>query len=298
MVEPNKSVLVEKKLVGKYIFSLSERLGIGAYGAVYRGCLKADPSKEVAIKMVPISINEEEFEQMKVLLEREVDVMQNLDHPSILKLIDIVMTPKNLYLVTELCNEGDLEGRKKDLTVGEALLVVKQIAEAMSYANKVEKVIHRDLKPANILIHNGQVKIADFGFARTVDDPKIQSRFTKKIGTPLYMSPQVNGGEKYGPKCDVWSLGILLYELLFKQPPWYGINAFDLFKNIKEQTLNLVPEKDTQLFKEFDKDIQDLLTFMLKKTERNRFDFEQVLAHAAFKRELPKELNKKKVKAP
>ena len=293
MVEPNKSNIVEKKAVGKYIFSLSEKLGSGAFGTVYRGYEKADPSKEVAIKMVPLSIHEDEFEQIKVLLEREVDVMQNLDHPSILKLIDISMTQKNLYLVTELCNEGDLEGRKKDLTVVEALLVVKQIAEAMAYANKEKKVIHRDLKPANILVHNGQVKIADFGFARAVDDPKIQSRFTKKIGSPLYMSPQVYAGEKYGTKCDVWSLGVLFYELLFKKPPWYGGSAPELFKNIKDQALNLEPEEDSQLFYDLDEDIQDLLTFMLKKTEKNRFDFEQVLAHDAFKRELPKKLKKK-----
>ena len=288
MVEPNKSNVIEKKAVGKYIFSLSDKLGSGAFGTVYRGYEKADPSKEVAIKMVPLSIHEDEFDQIKILLEREVDVMQNLNHPSILKLIDISMTQKNLYLITELCNEGDLEGRKKDLTVGEALLVAKQIAEAMSYANKEKKVIHRDLKPANILIHNGQVKIADFGFARAVDDPKIQSRFTKKIGSPLYMSPQVYSGEKYGTKCDVWSLGILLYELLFKKPPWYGSSAPDLFKNIKNQPLNLEPEEDSKLFYELDEDIQDLLTTMLKKKEDNRFDFEEVLAHPALQRELPK----------
>ena len=163
----------------------------------------------------------------------------------------------------------------------------------MSYANKVKKVIHRDLKPANILIHNGQVKIADFGFARAVDDPKIQSRFTKKIGSPLYMSPQVYNGEKYGTKCDVWSLGILLYELLFKKPPWYGNNAFDLFKNIKAQPLNLQPEEDSKLCSELDEEIEDLLTFMLKKTEEKRFDFEEVLAHDAFTRQLPKKLKKK-----
>ena len=71
MVEPNKSNLVEKKKVGtKYILSLSEKLGSGAYGAVYRGCEIADRSKEVAIKMIPLSINKDEFEQIKVLLEK------------------------------------------------------------------------------------------------------------------------------------------------------------------------------------------------------------------------------------
>ena len=283
-----------KKVIGQYILLLSEILGAGENGKVFKGCKKADPSKEVAIKMIPFSMSEDELEKLKVLLERHFEVMQTLDHPSIIKVIDITVTKRNFYLVTELCNEGDLEGRKKDLTVGEALLVVKQIAEAMSYANKVEKVMHKHLKPANILIHNGQVKIADLGLAKVVDDPIFECRCVKMIGFPIYMSPQVYNCETYCTKCDVWSLGILLYEMLFKKIPWYGHNAYDLFKNIKTQPLNLVPDENSKLFNELDEDIKELLAFMLEKNEDKRFDFEEVLAHAVFKRELPKELKRKK----
>lgn len=295
MVEPGLP-LIERKEVGKYTFRICDRLGKGAFGSVYKGHVKkkealSDEMPEVAIKMVPFVINDEQYDELTTMLDREVNLMQELSHDRILKLIDVLMAKRNIYLITELCNGGDLEARKKDITVGEALFVVKEIAQAMRYAHK-QKVIHRDIKPANILIHNGHVKVADFGLARAVDRPDIMGQYTQQRGSPLYMSPQVFHGEDYGTKCDVWSLGVLLYELLFKKPPWYGSNPHDLFKNIKKQPLNLDPEEDSQLFYDLDEDIQDLLRHMLEKTEDERFDFKKVLAHDAFKRKLPEKLKK------
>jgi len=295
MVEPahktdSKLINVEKKLVGKYIFNLADKLGSGAFGVVYRGSHRDDSSIEVAIKQVPISVSDDEFDYLKTLLEREVNVMQTLSHENILKLIDISMTKNNIYLIMEFCNEGDLETRKKDMTIEEILIVIKQIVKAMVYANNEKKIIHRDLKPANILLHNGAIKVADFGFARTVDDPKIQSKLTKRIGTPLYMAPQIFRGEKYGPKCDVWSLGVLFYELIFKKPPWYGTDAQNLFKNIKDSPLDLDGDLD------LDENVKDLLTKMLNQTELNRLDFDGVLKHEVFENDLPDKLPKKKKK--
>ena len=174
------------------------------------------------------------------------------------------------------------------MTIEEILIVIKQIVKAMVYANNEKKIIHRDLKPANILLHNGAIKVADFGFARTVDDPKIQSKLTKRIGTPLYMAPQIFRGEKYGPKCDVWSLGVLFYELIFKKPPWYGTDAHNLFKNIKHSPLDLDGDPD------LDENVKDLLKKMLKKTEENRVGFEDILNHDVFKKNLPDKIPPKK----
>jgi len=118
MVEPahktdSKLINVEKKLVGKYIFNLADKLGSGAFGVVYRGSHRDDSSIEVAIKQVPISVSDDEFDYLKTLLEREVNVMQTLSHENILKLIDISMTKNNIYLIMEFCNEGDIEIEKK-----------------------------------------------------------------------------------------------------------------------------------------------------------------------------------------
>ena len=294
MVEPLS--IIERREVGNYTFRLCDKLGKGTFGTVYKGHVKeevSDEMEEVAIKMVSREVNEEQFEEWQTLLEREVNLMQDLSHDRILKLIDVIMSKRNIYLITELCNGGDLEAIKKDLTVGEALFVVKEIAEAMAYAHK-EKVMHRDIKPANILIHNGHVKVADFGLARAVESSEMLLRYTQQRGSFLYMSPQVYRGETYGTKCDIWSLGVLLYELLFKVPPWYGMSARELFENIDAEPLDLKPKKGSDLDDEWDDDIEDLLKFMLKRTEKSRYDFEKVLAHDVFARNLPKKLKKKK----
>jgi len=286
MVEP--AVNVEKKVVGKYIFNFADKLSSDTSGVVYRGYHKDDSSIEVAIKQVPISVStDEELDYLKTLLEREVYVMEKLSHKNILKLIDISITKNNFYLITEFCNEGDLESRKKDLTIEETLIVIKQITTAMIYAN-ANNIIHRNLKPMNILLHNGVVKIAEFGLARVVDDAQIQRTLTKRIGTLLYMAPQVFTGEKYGKKCDVWSLGVLFYELIFKKLPWLGDNAKDLFKNIKHSPLDL--DNDQAV----DENVKDLLKKILKKTEEKRLDFEDILNHDVFKKNLPDKLPPKK----
>jgi serine/threonine-protein kinase ULK2 len=82
-------------------------------------------------------------------------------------------------------------------------------------------VIHRDLKPANILNHEGIVKIADFGFAKYVDNYTSQL-LRSCVGSPLYMAPQVLGRKSYSTKCDIWSIGVIFYEMLFHDVPWKG----------------------------------------------------------------------------
>ena len=277
------SKLDEKKFVGKYVYTLTDKLGAGAFGVVYRGYLNDDPSIEVAIKYFPISVpTDDEFDY-----QREVNIMQSLSHENMLKLIDISMNDNNICLITEFCNEGDLESRKKDMNLDEILIVVKQVVKAMIYAN-ANKIIHRDLKPANILIHNGVVKIGDFGFARTLNDSKIQTNLSERIETPLYMAPQILTGEKYGKKCDVWSLGVLFYEMVYKKPPWHGIDVQNLLKNITDSELDLESVPD------LDEDIKDLLSKMLKLNEDKRLDFEDILKHDVFKRKLSKKLPMKK----
>lgn len=98
-------------------------------------------------------------------------------------------------------------------------------------------IIHRDLKPANILVHEGVFKICDFGFAKFFNDA---SRMTRTcVGTPIYMSPQVLCQKSYTDKTDVWSLGILYFELLFGKLPYYGNTEDALYKNIVRGTLTI-----------------------------------------------------------
>lgn len=82
-------------------------------------------------------------------------------------------------------------------------------------------IIHRDLKPENILIHNGKAKIADFGFAKVIDfNKRDEAAVNTSVGTPYYMAPQIISGQEYSIKCDVWSLGIMLFQLIYGMVPF------------------------------------------------------------------------------
>lgn len=85
-----------------------------------------------------------------------------------------------------------------------------------------ENIIHRDIKPANILLHEGVAKISDFGFARQLDTTKNEVKDLTRLGTPLYMGPQILDNKKFSAKCDIWSVGIVFYEMLYGKTPWTG----------------------------------------------------------------------------
>ncbi len=279
-----------KKQIGPYVLCLDDKLGEGAFGAVYLGYLKTNPEELYAIKQVNINVSEKELEFLKGLLEREVNVMQTLSHENVIKLIDISITSNNIYLITEICNGGDLDRYKMDLTVEETLTCIKKIVKAMIYANS-NNIIHRDLKPANVLVHDGVIKLADFGFARFVEDPKLSNQLTSKKGSPLYMAPEVYFDEKYDAKCDVWSVGVMFYEMIFKKTPWFGISAPDLFiNNIKDKPLKF--PKDHKV----DPLIIDLITHMLQIKPKNRFNFKEVEEHEVFKKKIPEKLKRIKKK--
>ena len=156
-----------KKQIGGYVFSPDESMGKGSFGTVYKGQVTDNPGQYVAIKQISINVSKSELVELRGLLANEIGTMQSLSHRHIIKLVDVIMTQNNLYIITEFCNGGDLEIKKAELTEKEALTSVKHIAKAMDYANS-QNVIHRDLKPANILINDGVIKIADFGLARFV----------------------------------------------------------------------------------------------------------------------------------
>lgn len=126
-----------------------------------------------------------------------------------------------MYIVTEFCEEGDLRNylkKRKKLIEAEALLFLKDIMRGFEYMNQMD-IMHRDLKPANILIANGRLKISDFGFARNLDNGD-NTILKSVVGTPLYMSPQILNHQLYTNKSDLWSVGLIYYEMIHGYTPW------------------------------------------------------------------------------
>ena len=264
--------------IADYVFNDQSLLGAGAFGRVYQGYHVDDKTTPLAIKQISLQVIPERMEGLITSINREVNVLSKICHENIVKFKDFLLTNNNIYLVTEFCNKKNLEElmiRKGSLKVRHALVIVNHIADAMAYLNSKD-IIHRDLKPANILIHDHMAKVADFGLARMVNDLTIS--LTEGIGTPLYMAPEVYEGtyleNKF--KCDVWSLGMILYEMIFGHLPWIGKTEYMHFEEIRTKSLKFPKEHNVH------KLVLDLITKMLEKDPEERIDFENILNHEAF----------------
>ena len=261
--------------IGDYIIPTDKILGKGSFGIVYEGYHRNNPKLHYAFKIIELcsNISESFHEKMKSLLDKELFALQTLKHPNFIEFIEAKTTGNHLYIITELCSEGDLSKQKGQISKAKILRYFRQLVEAMTYANS-QGFFHRDLKPENILLKENSIKIADFGFAKFKEDPTVKSDNTC-VGTPLYMAPEIYYGKPYSKKCDVWSAGILLYELFCDKTPWTGKGSPELFNNIKDKKLEF-PEEI-----ELSEDIKDLIKRMLKKDQDKRLDFDEVSKHKA-----------------
>ena len=194
-------------------------LGKGQYGNVY--LIKDEQNNQFALKLVDLNIIRQD-KNMLSLFENEIRIMEMMNNPRVLKLYDKLKINQLTGLVTMFCDGGNLEEliiNKNKNGIGEekATIFLKQIAQGFK-AMQANKIIHRDLKLANIFLHQGNIVIGDFGFA------KIGVSITKtKLGTPYYMAPEILNSENkksYSNKIDLWSIGICYYFLIFGFMPF------------------------------------------------------------------------------
>ena len=210
------------KVLGNYSYNTRDCLGEGVFGKVFEGQHR-DTGERVAIKQVDInSYSHDKYLETSIFFE--IFLLKNLSHPNIISLKDVLSTKNSLYIITEFCKHGDLKEllKRKRFKEEEAFEVIGQIVNGFSLLVK-EHIIHRDLKPANIMIHEGVYKIGDFGFAKYVDD-RGKQMLKSWVGSPIYMAPQVLEHSHYSTKADIWSIGIISYEILFGSPPWKARN--------------------------------------------------------------------------
>lgn len=226
------------KIVDKY--RLDTVIGSGQFGKVYKG-VNMQTNEVFAIKAIKREIFEE-TPKLKGFAVNEIQSLSRINNENVVKFIEMITTLNHVYFVYEFCNGGTLEElifSRGYLSEEDSLKTFRQIINGL-YSVVQLNIIHRDLKPQNILFHNGIAKIADFGFCKPLQSRKDLSKTI--LGSPIYMAPEILLREEYSMKADIWSLGVLLYEMVYGKCPFEGKNISQLINLIKENDLKFPPE--------------------------------------------------------
>ena len=257
-------------MIGETIlhYKIIEKLGEGGMGVVYL----AEDSKlkrKVAIKFLPhnISANNEERKRFEI----EAQAAAALNHPNIATIYAIEESGENTFIVMEFIDGIELKGKIKSgpITTEETVNITLQIAEGLSAAHK-KGIVHRDIKSQNIMITNdGIVKIMDFGLAKVGKDSQL-TKLGSTVGTIAYMSPEQTQGKEIDNRTDIWSFGVVLYELITGEMPFKG--EYD--QAVIYSILNEEPDPDNEI-------AEDLKKIIIKSLAKNPDDRYQTAGEIA-----------------
>lgn len=242
--------------LGRY--ELIGELGQGAMGVVYKA---RDPliDRIVAIKTINLALAQEEKEEYEGRFYQEAKAAGRLSHPNIVTIYDVGKSGDIAYIAMEFlegCELRDLLREKRSLPVDQILDVVAQVASGLSYAHEHD-IVHRDIKPSNImLVRDGHIKITDFGIARMASS-SVHTQTGMVLGSPKYMSPEQLLGKEIDQRSDIFSLGVMLYEMLTRVSPFTGENV----NAIMFQTLNSAPPPPSAL----NRSVPEMLNFIVAK---------------------------------
>ncbi|KAH7925073.1 Pkinase-domain-containing protein [Leucogyrophana mollusca] len=279
----------DPKYIGQWV--IGECVGKGASGRV-RIAKHRHTGQLAAVKILPLqpimnsraslATQQAKSEKQRLGIDREIIMMKLMNHPNILRIYDVFEGEKELYLVLEYVEGGELfdflvnRGRLPPL---EALAYFKQIVYGLNYAHTFS-IIHRDLKPENILIHSLHpplIKLADWGMAAFAP-PALQ--LETSCGSPHYASPEIVNGWKYkGNATDIWSCGVILYALLSGRLPFDDKNVRTLLSKVKAGKYDMPAYIDPQA--------KDLLSRMLVVDVNRRITITEILAHPWFNKNTP-----------
>lgn len=242
-------------------YQIQRELGQGGMAIVYLA-IQESLHRHVALKVIkPVLTTDEEFAQRFL---REGRIIAQLSDPHIVTVYDIASHEGNYYLSMEYLPGGTLQQYiRKGLLLADALRIARAIAGALQYAHR-RGIVHRDIKPQNILFReNGQPVLTDFGIAKTLGTSSIMTRTGLSLGTPRYMSPEQIRGQAADARADIYSFGVLLYEMLTGNVPY---TADDSFALAMMHVTSPVPELPPYLSR-----FQPLLNKLLEKDPNQRF---------------------------
>ena len=252
-------------LILKDRFNVTTRLGKGAMGTVYRAT-DLQSGREVAIKVISseLAVDPSMLERFK----REGEALRQLRHVNIVGFIDAFQHGELSIIVMEHVSGGSLYDliKKGRLPIESAVQIALDLCDALIRAHRL-KIIHRDIKPENILIdEDGTPKLADFGVARLSEGTRM-TRSGVQVGTPYYMSPEAWEGRPLDAQADIWSLGVVLFEMLTGQVPFGGDTPLAVMSKI-----NTTPPPDLKkLRSDVPSSLAKIISQMLTRNKQRRY---------------------------
>ena len=273
-----KSMEQTNEIIGKVVegFRIIKFLGSGKFSVVYQAERQSD-SKLVALKIIKIYDIKDKNLVEKCL--QEVNLLKRVNHPNIIKYLNSFIFQNELYIAVEWADKGDVKRLIKkykqegdEIDERKVIEYTREIAAGLNHMHE-QRVIHRDLKPANILItSDGIFKLGDLGLGRIMNTETIKT--FSKVGTPLYMAPEViNNSNGYDFKCDNWSLGCVIYELITLRSPFQTSEKLSLIELFKKINSGLYPKIDNNKYQTAAK----ISEALLKVNPEERMDLPQVI---------------------
>lgn len=253
-------------------YDKSKVIESGTTGSVCRAIHKETTTiralKEVKIKDNPKLLSE---------AKREIACLKNLEHPNIERIFEYSEKDNDtIYIAIELITGKELFSKLASsyFKEPEAAVIMQQLFSAIKLTHD-SGIIHRDIKAENILIQDEKtlfIKLIDYGSVEILK--KFDQKATQKVGTPSYIPPEILNGEEYDFSCDMWSLGVLMYFLLCGKKPFTGASEEEIYKNIKNQSL----EFKEKVWEKISNDAKELIKCLLVKNKKKRININQALS--------------------
>ena len=265
-----------------------KQLGTGSFGRVY--LVSHNETKELfALKTIEKRKIITTYGKLDIIYN-EINLHSKLSHQNIIKLYNMHEDDETINIIMEYAPNGNLyqmiKKEKNGFSESKAFDYFIQVINAVYYLHS-NNIIHRDIKPENLLLcEDNKLTLCDFGWAKELS---LENRSTF-CGTMEYMAPEIVGSENYDYSVDIWSLGILLYELLFGHSPFKGSNTNNIIQNIKSHELNYDDKN-----KKISKSCKDLIQKLLNMNPQKRLKIKDILEHPFIKKYAKKFSNSKKV---
>ena len=260
--------------MGQYI--VTKRLGHGSFATVWRGYHR---STNVAVAIKSISrVKLSGHAKHADNLDSEIAILRTLHHPNIVQLYDLQSSERHIYLILEHCAGGDLSQflrQHRALPLPLVQHFARQLMEGLRVLHS-RQLIHRDLKPQNLLLdqstspHTAVLKLADFGFARELTGEDLAATL---CGSPLYMAPEILRYQPYDGKADLWSVGAIVYEMVYGRPPYTGQNHIQLLQRIDREEVQYPATVPVSA------ECCDFIARLLRRRPEERMSFQELFDH-------------------